>query len=162
MWFVHKRTPGYMIKTHNKLVRGDRINRKYHFFHGPEGRRRAGPPQPTSKYSDIRQLNDIDATSDDFPLWGYIVIGVATALSSGAALLIYCKCKRMTRSKRPIIAQFRSANDDMRLEEISPPGYVGVASCDMAHEPLVPEVGKPSAPLQQPRTLSSLNPSLRG
>ncbi|KAH3826164.1 hypothetical protein DPMN_128060 [Dreissena polymorpha] len=28
-----------------------RINQKYHFFHGPEGRRRAGPPQRTGKYS---------------------------------------------------------------------------------------------------------------
>ncbi|KAH3755679.1 hypothetical protein DPMN_190377 [Dreissena polymorpha] len=115
-----------------------------------------------TKLQSIRQLNDIDTTSGDFPLWGYIIIGVATALSSGAALLIYCKCKRMTRSNRPIITQFRSANDDMHLGEISPPGYVGVASCDVAHEPLVSEVKKPSAPPQRPRTLSSLYPSLRG
>ncbi|KAH3741406.1 hypothetical protein DPMN_048131 [Dreissena polymorpha] len=115
-----------------------------------------------TKLQNIRRLNDIDATSDNFLLWGYIVIEVVTALSSGEALLIYCKCKRMTRSNRPIIAQFRSANDDMRLGEISPPGYVGVASCDVASEPLVPEVRKPSAPMQQTRTLSSLYPSLRG
>ncbi len=114
-----------------------------------------------TKLQNIRQLNDIDATSDNFPFWGYIVIGKMIAMSSGTALLIYCKCKRMTRSNRPIIAQYRSANDDMRLGEISPPDYVGVA-CEVACEPLVPEGRKPSAPLQQTRTLSSLYPSLRG
>ncbi|KAH3800759.1 hypothetical protein DPMN_154401 [Dreissena polymorpha] len=105
-----------------------------------------------TKLQGIRQLNDIDTTSDNFPLWGNIVIGVVTALSSGAALFIYCKCKRTTRSNRPIITLFRSANDDMRLGEIS----------DVARKHLVPEVRKPSAPLQQPRTLSSIYPSLRG
>ncbi|KAH3861674.1 hypothetical protein DPMN_024608 [Dreissena polymorpha] len=65
-----------------------------------------------------------------------------TAVKSGAALLSNCKCKRITRSIRPIISQFRSAYGDMRLGELSPPGYVGLASCDSACEPLAPEVRK--------------------
>ncbi|KAH3734858.1 hypothetical protein DPMN_041308 [Dreissena polymorpha] len=50
-WQSPSRNQNSDYGTHNKLVRGDRINRKYHFFHGPEGRRRAGSPQRTGKYS---------------------------------------------------------------------------------------------------------------